>query len=758
MIRDGRSLRVAAVLLGLLGATIAIAKPPDLPQKQEDTVGTPAAEPQIPSQLKLGVIGEPTLGIVPPDRTEGFPIRLEPPGMSSPSMTAQSDEALMERIRQEYRERGIDLLTHLPVPTRRTLTASLLFVVHPLCALMPIDDLVDASFDPPPADDPRFSGPIKYPDRLLHQDEAGPKEPSAGSHPTEPTCPFLRCEAARSGSRPLTLGDDPLANLDRIQEARALSAMALVLRDSGQTWEAREAWTMVRRLAPGSRFDVEAQEMLAATAPHQEGTSGAAETAEPPATDDSTRREIDDFFDGLFGTLRQAIPAMFPFSIDVRIEVEMQDKKADDGAPLGLFPLVKETYPVAGLIVPRRNKVPSCTAPDEEELITWIESIDSSSWQKQGGLGSIEYVPESKSLVVRQTASVHKRISAFLRLLTPCHEPTDPVRADDLHRLTMACLVSRLVGDGFGADWFTRQLLAADPIRVLANPALRDCQSSSRCVYVGGPRDSMTAGEPAGWDPQLLDVALPPPMLTSWGTEAFGDPSPSDSIPRLWRRVADTSGSRKAVERVVRAEDPFKCYGLWGGFGPTLPRQIGPPPGWAVWGVDPHDPPAGEDEPDGTFGTLVSGAAFVESTASEGAQPASEVAPVMPYASDDPPPEPRKPASPEAPYPLCRSGQEESHQKYGAEESPSDLPEGCQDEDGGHGSLVFGLWAPGIVGMWLSQQFDPDIFMSLGIGGDAGGIRLSCDIRSGKRTAHISFVHNCGYVWESQDEKGASQP
>jgi hypothetical protein len=35
-----------------------------------------------------------------------FPIRLEPPPMVRVAMTAQSDESLFERIRQEYRERG----------------------------------------------------------------------------------------------------------------------------------------------------------------------------------------------------------------------------------------------------------------------------------------------------------------------------------------------------------------------------------------------------------------------------------------------------------------------------------------------------------------------------------------------------------------------------------------------------------------------------------------------------------------------------
>jgi hypothetical protein len=36
------------------------------------------------------------------------------------------------------------------------------------------------NYTPPPDNDPRFSSPVKYPDRLLNQDMTGPKDSTGG--------------------------------------------------------------------------------------------------------------------------------------------------------------------------------------------------------------------------------------------------------------------------------------------------------------------------------------------------------------------------------------------------------------------------------------------------------------------------------------------------------------------------------------------------------------------------------------------------
>jgi hypothetical protein len=535
---------------------------------------------------------------------------------------------------------------------------------------------------------------------------------------------------------PLTMGTDVLANLERLQEARDLSAMAKVLQESGQTWEARQVWSTVRRLAPGSRFDFDAQEMLTATAPRPEGSSGTTESAEPPEASDSIQMDIDDFLDRLSGTLRRVIPTWFPIWFEIRIEVQPAHDE-----PAAEFPLTTETYPVGELIVPRYSKGPGVAAPDEKQLIEWIQGIAPESWQKQGGLGSIEYDSDNKTLVVRQVASMHERIGAFLRLLPPDHDTTDPAKADDLQRLTLACLLAVRGGGGASTAYSIRQLFIADPARVLAHPALR----RFRDPYVAAGScltwNESIVGDAAWWEDYLLGFTLPPPTLPSWPVEAFAAPSPIDSIPRLWRRVAIPSKNQNTEEDGI---------GIWNAHW-SPPRPIGPLAGWAVWGPDPFDPPTSGDrvslprrldkavmdtdswgpssvpfldlshlEGVRAFGLEAAATAALEGPISEAETPGTAAPPIMPRADDDAPPETSKPTAPEQPYPLCHSGEEE--------ESSADEPESA-------GSLI------------------------LGIGANEHGLSLTCSVRTGERCFNIVFTHSyclpCCVGWEIREEKDA---
>ena len=200
--RSAPQVLAAAVLL-LLSSGLALAKPPDLPLREEETVDAPNAAPLPPSDHGVQPLPAP--------------------------------------------------FYHLPVHARRTLTAALLFGAHPLLILAPIDELIDAPCDHP-----------------------------APCPPQQPTCPYLLHEAARKQCppRPGTMAPDVLTNLERLEEAKLSLAVAHSLHKCGQDQEAQQLLRVVHELAPGSRFDQEAQEMLAASTSPQ-GAPGAAEAAEP---------------------------------------------------------------------------------------------------------------------------------------------------------------------------------------------------------------------------------------------------------------------------------------------------------------------------------------------------------------------------------------------------------------------------------------------------------------------------------------------
>jgi hypothetical protein len=74
--------------------------------------------------------------------------------------------------------------------------------------------------------------------------------------------------------------------------------------------------------------------------------------------------------------------------------------------------MIARTYPIADLLIPR-DQTEEVTARILIGIIT--ASIDPSSWEVNGGKGTIVYIKQNKSLVIKQSAEVHSMLSGLTR-------------------------------------------------------------------------------------------------------------------------------------------------------------------------------------------------------------------------------------------------------------------------------------------------------------------------------------------------------
>jgi len=89
--------------------------------------------------------------------------------------------------------------------------------------------------------------------------------------------------------------------------------------------------------------------------------------------------------------------------------------------------LTQKSYPVAEMV-----SGTSKNATDAAETIaqTIIKAVQPESWSEQGGRGTIEYCPCTKTLVVRQTAIAHKQIKSVLKALESVQEQFTSTEAE----------------------------------------------------------------------------------------------------------------------------------------------------------------------------------------------------------------------------------------------------------------------------------------------------------------------------------------
>jgi protein involved in polysaccharide export with SLBB domain len=262
-------------------------------------------EPEIP--LK-DVIVQAAAG--DPDQIEnnGMPMPLPPPDLELPP---DPPSLRPERL-------PVPALYRLSVTVRRNLAAALLFSVHPLFALTPTDDFLDAPGDHPhpvagedlmdsipmepcagriscdrndpnpPPTEPNWSEwflgcfvkhrtqPVQEPDlqtvQFTAKDEGEPAAEQLHAMPKEEpagpgfTCPYLRQQAADRHVRLMAdpqVADDVLANLEKLHQADRLFELAADLLHEGYVCEAVACYDVIRALVPGSRYETRVSDALA---------------------------------------------------------------------------------------------------------------------------------------------------------------------------------------------------------------------------------------------------------------------------------------------------------------------------------------------------------------------------------------------------------------------------------------------------------------------------------------------------------------
>jgi hypothetical protein len=250
------------VALGLPGRSSA--KPPDLPMNEVDTV-KPQAAPQIEESAE------------PPTAPLGGGAIMTPPECTPPAVVP-----LFEVLPSSLPTPAFYQL----LPTaRRTFAGSLLFGIHPLLALTPTAQFLDAPFDHPQrvaGDDVFRDMPTSFLDTVepspplvsVQQGDwlkwlvshwaarhgAPPPEKHEGfvnafEPPAGVTCPYLRRQAADRHACQMAdpdVGRDVLSNLDRLEQADHLMELAEAFARAGCFGEAMECYAAVGDLCPGS--------------------------------------------------------------------------------------------------------------------------------------------------------------------------------------------------------------------------------------------------------------------------------------------------------------------------------------------------------------------------------------------------------------------------------------------------------------------------------------------------------------------------
>ncbi len=117
----------------------------------------------------------------------------------------------------------------------------------------------------------------------LVPDAAPVRLPSADAARGEFLCPYLRPKCAGAvqvSPDPAASTPDVLENLQRLEQAEDLLAIARVLGREGRPWEVRTCCEVVSRLAPGSRLDEQARLMMAKVQASGPGSTPSGDCAE----------------------------------------------------------------------------------------------------------------------------------------------------------------------------------------------------------------------------------------------------------------------------------------------------------------------------------------------------------------------------------------------------------------------------------------------------------------------------------------------
>jgi hypothetical protein len=121
-----------------------------------------------------------------------------------------------------------------------------------------------------------------------------------------------------------------------------------------------------------------------------------------------------------------AVVALAPLAVRSRAGApECPKEKCMSRCPQTSSPkLIQKSYPVGGL-VQTLSEGPAGSAGTDLLIRAITCAVKPETWSKRGGRGTIDYCPESKALIVNQTAGVHERVEAVLKALAAI-QPKQP--------------------------------------------------------------------------------------------------------------------------------------------------------------------------------------------------------------------------------------------------------------------------------------------------------------------------------------------
>ncbi|HEY7310903.1 MAG TPA: hypothetical protein VH643_16180 [Gemmataceae bacterium] len=350
------------------------------------------------------------------------------------------------------------------------------------------------------------------------------------------TCPYLRQQRMDRHACQLAdpeIGRDVLANLERLQQADDLIELAAKLIRDGCILEAMECCALVGDLCPGSPCaDRAACMMLDVCLGLRQPTMASEEAAEERAIERKLNHPVSMNFkkvplrtviDDLRATQNINIyvdePAFAEKGIDQDYPISLQLEQVSFKSALKLLLhevhltyVVKDdgleittenahgklnqcVYSVADLLehkdLPKKAGILSRkgTSPEQRLMDVISNTISPRSWSAQGGIGTIDYFPMTKSLVVNQTVEVQDQICDLLAALRRLYDKeeqkeeslpeekaqdgtTEPGVEQQVDGLMKACRLLMSEGLHERAAELARQAHALDPERVMADPLI----------------------------------------------------------------------------------------------------------------------------------------------------------------------------------------------------------------------------------------------------------------------------------------------
>lgn len=241
----------------------------------------------------------------------------------------------------------------------------------------------------------------------------------------------------------------------------------------------------------------------------------------------------------------------------------------------------------AGHVLVRKSYAVAEQPMAPERLVrTILRAVEPVSWKEQGGAGTIAYRPEDKTLVVRQTADVHRQVASVLKALAtvaPRHDAakvlpaayspaqgTSPMLPPHLKQyghfvldnlrvnaMGVSCTVKRIrfmyKGDGIDADVAKCALTNGESEKKDLPKSVMDVLEKLS-VESGKQKGCPTTGCSASTSSWTAPSALPPVAVS--GSGSFNMPTSSASCGTTSTATAETKTDRGTAKACAGEAKP----------------------------------------------------------------------------------------------------------------------------------------------------------------------------------------------------------